>query len=66
MMLKPLKVIDIIRELPPGSTPNEAVLAVWEAQGIIIPKEQKQAITQAFCVGTIRTTFSRVWKAKKK
>jgi len=65
-MIRPLKIIDIIRELPPESTPNEAVLAVWEAQGIIIPKEQKQAITEAVKVGTINSLYSRVWKAKKK
>jgi len=65
-MIRPLKVIDIIRELPPGSTPNEAVLAVWERQGVNLSPEQKQAITEAVCVGTIRTTYSRVWKAKKK
>ena len=64
-MLKPLKVIDIIRELPPGSTPNEAVLAVWERQGVNLSDEQKQAISEAVCVGTIRTTFCRVWRTNK-
>ena len=65
-MIRPLKIIDIIRELPPGSTPNEAVLAVWERQGVNLSPEQKQAIAEAVKVGTINSLYSRVWKAKKK
>jgi len=65
-MIKSLKVIDIIRELPPGSTPNEAVLAVWERQGVNLSPQQKQAISEAVKVGTINSLYSRVWKAKKK
>ena len=64
-MIRPLKVIDIIRELPPGSTPNEAVLAVWERQGVNLSPEQKQAIAEAVKVGTINSLYSRVWKRKK-
>jgi hypothetical protein len=66
MMLKPLKIIDIIRELPPESNANEAVLAVWERQGVNLSPEQKQAISEAVKVGTINSLYSRVWKAKKK
>jgi hypothetical protein len=65
-MLKPLKIIDIIRELPPESNANEAVLAVWERQGVNLSPEQKQAISEAVKVGTINSLFSRVWKGKKK
>jgi hypothetical protein len=65
-MLKPLKIIDIIRELPPESNANEAVLAVWERQGVNLSPEQKQAITEAVKVGTINSLYSRVWKTKKK
>jgi hypothetical protein len=65
MMLKPLKIIDIIRELPPESNANEAVLAVWERQGVNLSPEQKQAISEAVKVGTINSLYSRVWKRKK-
>jgi hypothetical protein len=65
MMLKPLKIIDIIRELPPESNANEAVLAVWERQGVNLSSEQKQAISEAVKVGTINSLYSRVWKRKK-
>jgi hypothetical protein len=64
-MLKPLKIIDIIRELPPESNANEAVLAVWERQGVNLSSEQKQAISEAVKVGTINSLYSRVWKRKK-
>ena len=65
-MIKPLKIIDIIRELPPESNANEAVLAVWERQGVNLSPEQKQAISEAVKVGTINSLYSRVWKVKKK
>ena len=63
-MAKPLKIAQIIRELPPGTNANGAVLAVWERQGVIFSPEQKEAITGAVYAGTITTTFSR-WKPKK-
>jgi hypothetical protein len=59
-----INVAGIIRQLPDNTSPNEAVMAVWEAQGVKFSPEQSEQIKKAVKAHTITTTLSR-WHKKK-